>query len=432
MRYNDYENEYEEKQKKKIPYDKEPIVRQTNYNKKARKSSGGGASSKSLTFVVCILVALNLILSGLVVSVLKDNKNGGVNNTTVNITSTSTVDVSAVTSKAKLSAVCIGAGYTTDSTEKPNYQGLFKMQSKGAGVIFDGDKEDGVVYIVTCYHVVKGYSKQVYVLLHDSLVPEYATLVGYSSVYDTAVLKIENSNEYKKSASRPCDVADSAMCILGEAAIAIGNPQAMGFSVTSGVVSGLNDLVPVDGVVRRTLRTSAAINGGNSGGGLFNAQGELIGIVTAKALSVPSQNNYIDNMAYATPSNVAISLAKNIVRNTRPRKVVIGLELWADADGLTDDVINGELITKQKVVVNSIDANSVAYKAGFKQYDQIVAFAYGDTVVNVTNTFSFEDHAFAISKGDKVKFFIERGGVPQEITLTIEDDVDGDNQNWFN
>ena len=430
MKY--YDNEYEEIQKKKIPYDKEPIVRQTNYNKRANKSSGGGTSSKTLTFVVCILVALNLLLSGLVLSVLKDNKNGGINNTTVNITSTSTVDVAAVTSKAKLSAVCVSAGYSTSSTENPNYQQFFNMKSKGAGVIFEANKDAGEVYIVTCYHVVKGYSTQAYVLLHDSFIPEKATLVGYSSVYDIAVLKLENSNEFKKSASKACDIADSAMCVLGEGAIAIGNPQAMGFSVTNGVVSSLTDLVNVDGVVRRVLRTSAAINGGNSGGGLFNAQGELIGIVTAKATSNPSQNNYIDNMAYATPSNVAYSLAKNIIRNERPEKAVLGLDLWADAGGLTDDVINGELITKQKVVVNSIVSGSVASKAGFREGDVVTAFIYGDTLVNVTNTYSFEDHAFAINKGDTVRFFIERNGVPKEITLVIEETVSADNQNWFN
>ena len=366
------------------------------------------------------------------ISVLKDNKSGGVKNTTVNITSSSTVDVAAVTSKAKLSAVCVNAGYTTDSTETPNYQQFFKMKSNGAGVIFEADKETGEVYVVTCYHVVKGYSTQAHILLHDSFVPEKATLVGYSSVYDIAVLKIENSKEYAKSASKPCDVANSAMCVLGEGAIAIGNPQSMGFSVTSGIVSSLTDLVPVDGVVRRVLRTSAAINGGNSGGGLFNAQGELIGIVTAKALSIPAQNNYIDNMAYATPSNVAYSLAKNIIRNTRPVKAVLGLELWAGSNGLTDDVVDGELITKQKVVVNKVEAGSVAESAGFKKDDVIIGFVYGDTVVNVTNTYSFEDHAFAINKGDKVTFYIERNGSPMDISVTIKETVSADNQNWFN
>ena len=421
MKYYDYD----ERQSKKIPYDKEPIVRQTSYNnKKANKSSGGGAPSKALVFVVGILIVLNLILSFLIMGVIRDGSGTKINNTTVNITSSGVLDIAAVTSKAKMSTVCVHAGYTNESTEEPNYQGFFKMSSKGSGVIFEDDKEAGVAYIITCHHVVKGYTTQVYVLLHDSFIPIKATFIGSSKAHDIAVLKIESDGEYQKSTSKACDIADSALCTLGEGAVAIGNPLGMGFSSTNGVVSSLTDLVSFDGIVRRVMRTSAAINGGNSGGGLYNARGELIGIVNAKGVDNPNQNNYVDNIGYAIPSNVAHNLAKNILINGRnPVKAVLGISMLVSSEGIKEDIIEGVRVPVQKVVISEVESGSAADKAGLELNDHITAFMYGDKLVNVTNIYSFEDHAFAINKGDSVTFYIERNGRSLQKVVVIEETI---------
>ena len=197
----------------------------------------------------------------------------------------------------------------------------------------------------------------------------------------------------------------------------------MGISVSDGVVSSLTDLVNFEGITRRVLRTTAAINGGNSGGGLFNSRGELIGIVNAKAVDNPNLNSYIDNVAYAIPSNVAYSLAQNIKRNVRPVKAVLGISMLVSSEGIKEDVINGVRVPVQKVVVSSIESGSVADEAGFELNDHITAFVYGDKVVNVTNIYSFEDHAFAINKGDTITFFIERNGIDKQIVVVIEDTI---------
>lgn len=417
-----------EEQNKKIPYDKEPIIRQTNYKKTkvTEKSSG-----KGLAFLVAILIMFNAVLGYMVFSTMK-NGSGDINNTTVNIQSPSAIDVSAVASKTKLSVVCVHAGYTTSSSEDPNYQGFFHMSSKGSGVIIQDDKSAGDAYILTCYHVVKKYKTQVYVLLYDSFSPIKAEVVSFSYIYDTAVLKIDNSSEYKKSGSSEVDVADSSLLLEGDGAVAVGNPLGAGISVTNGSISKTVDLVSVDGIVHRVIRTSAAINNGNSGGGLFDAKGRFIGLVNAKAGDNPSSDKYIDNIAYAIPSNVVIKLAKNIIqRNDAPVKASLGVKLLVKNEPLKFDVINGRYIPKQTVVIDTIETSSTAYNAGVRDGDILTGFTYNGTVVNVTNIYSIDDHAFAINKGDSITFHIVRNNQSKDFTFIVNKVVSADAQEWY-
>lgn len=434
---NYYESEHNSD---KIPYDKEPIIRQTNYKKSKPSSS---KPSKALSLIVCVLVVFNIILSCLVISSLKDD-GPQINNTTVNINSEVNTDVAAVSTKAEQSIVCVHAGLTIGSSSNPNYQGFYNMSSKGAGVIIEDDKNAGDAYIVTCYHVVKSYLSEIYVLLYDSFKPIKAQLIKYSSIYDIAVIKIEGSSIYSSSYSTPATIADSSMLLKGDGAVAIGNPLGSGIGITSGKISKTTDLVKIDNTMHRVLRTDAAINGGNSGGGLFNMSGELIGIVNAKATDNPSANSYIDNVAYAIPSNVAISLAYNIIRNTNPVKPSLGFSLLvsdpSDQPGIKYDIINGRYIPVQTVVVSEVISGSSAAKAecvnnkslkGLDIDDVLVGFKYGETLVNVTDLYSFDDHAFNINRGDKITLFIERDGVSLEFVVTVENVVSADARDWY-
>lgn len=424
MKYNDYEDG----QVDKIPYDKEPIYRQSNY-KKSKVSSAKIVPNKVLTFIVCLLIVFNLVLAGLVVSVL-NRDSGGTNYTSVNITNNSASNVSAVANKAKLSVVCVHSGYPSTG-EDSSYQGFFNMRTKGAGVIFEDDKENGSAYIVTCYHVIKGNTSSVYILLYDSFVPIKASMVYYSQIYDIAVLRVTNSNEYKTSSATPAEIADSSILVEGDMAVAIGNPLSSGISVTEGTVSKTTDLVRVEQITQRVIRTSAAINSGNSGGGLFDENGKLIGIVSAKATDNPTTNSYVDNVAYAIPSNVAISLAYNIIRNTRPMKAVLGISMVVGTTNVSFNLVDGKYIAVQEVLVGNVEAGSAADEAGFEVYDQIVGFRYGDTVVNMLNIYSFEDHVFNLSVGDAVTFTVIRNGLQREITVTIDEMVSADLENWY-
>ncbi len=411
----------------KIPYDKEPIIRGNSYKKPKVATANVQAGSKFTSILVGVLIVFNIILGILVFSNINSSNNPSAGNVTINIDQGNSANMSAVYNKANSSTVCVAAG-TISNVDISNF---YKLNSRGAGVIFEDNKSKGDAYIVTCYHVVQKYPNEIFVLLHNSYVPIKATLVNYSSIYDIAVLKITGSNEYKTSSATPAQIADSSMVVGGEKVLAIGNPQGTGESVTDGIISKPYEVVNINGTYRRVIRISAGINGGNSGGGLFDIEGRLIGIVNAKAVDVPSQDSYIDNIAYAIPSNLAINLANNIIKNNleRPQKALFGFEVGASLDGMSYDIINGKQIAKQKVIVTSVE--SAVSSAGLKTGDQIIAFTYQGKTVNIISTFSFDDHCFAINKGDKVTLHIVRGGVSISVTITISSTASADLKDWF-
>ena len=201
----------------------------------------------------------------------------------------------------------------------------------GAGVIYQLDKENGSAYVITNYHVVfdtdtnKPY-KGIYVnTIGDQYIKDAAraTVVGGSATFDLAVIYIENSELIKKEEVRAVSVFDSNELVAGTTAIAIGNPQGDGIAVTQGVVSVDSERIYMDplatenvqlesdGTVEmRVIRIDTPVNPGNSGGGLYNHKGELIGIVNAKIIS-----SEVESVGYAIPSNVAKFVADKLIKN---------------------------------------------------------------------------------------------------------------------
>ena len=407
-----YENDKE--RSNKIPYDKEPIIRQTNY-KKPRQTTQVGVPSKPFAFILAVLIIFNIVLCGLVIGVLKNNGDNIYNNTYHFPESNLSSATTQVASTSINSVVCIHIGL---AETKPSYADFFnkeKLLDVGTGVIFDGDKQEGICYIVTCYHVVKNAPTYIHILFHNSFIPVKADLVSYSSLYDIAVLKV-TSDVFTTSDATIAPVADSSLLSYGQEVVAIGNPMGANLSATSGIISVPVELVDVGGIIYRVMRTSAAINGGNSGGGLFNMRGELIGIVNAKANDVPSKNNYVDNIAYAIPSNLAISLAYNMLRNGTPMKAIIGLEFAIQST--TTDFIGEVAIPVQTIQIDSVEEGSAAAKAGLKVGDVITAFEYNGQLVNMINFFSFDDHEFNLSLGDEVTFYIN--GATSGIKVVVD------------
>ena len=143
--------------------------------------------------------------------------------------------------------------------------------SVGSGVVYS---KDG--YIITNEHVIRG-AKRIEVRLKNQ--KKYvAAIVGVSESNDIALLKINETNLV------PVKFADYAEVRLGETVIVIGNPLGeLSGSVTDGVVSAKERLVSVDGKQMKLMQTCAEINSGNSGGGVFRLNGELVGIVVAKS-----------------------------------------------------------------------------------------------------------------------------------------------------
>lgn len=185
---------------------------------------------------------------------------------------------------------------TTETVQTSTFYGQYVTEGAGSGVIITADG-----YIITCAHVVEGAST-VTVRLTDGT-ELTAEVVGEDSQTDIAVLKI-NAEGLK-----PAVIGDSDGLMVGETAIAIGNPLGeLGGSVSSGIISALNREITIDGENYNLLQTTAAINPGNSGGGLFNIKGELIGIVNAK-----SAGSSIEGLGFSIPIKNAMSVAEQLM-----------------------------------------------------------------------------------------------------------------------
>ena len=161
--------------------------------------------------------------------------------------------------------------------------------SAGSGFIIS---EDG--YIVTNYHVVEG-ATAVNVTLADG--SRYSCQIkGYDATNDVAVLKAEATG------LRPVTIGKSSELKVGDPVVAIGNALGtLSFSLTTGNISGMDREISTDGSIMNMLQTDTAINSGNSGGPLFNAKGEVIGITTAKYSGTTSSGASIEGISFAIP-----------------------------------------------------------------------------------------------------------------------------------
>ena len=194
--------------------------------------------------------------------------------------------------------VARAADSVVEVTTKTN-SGYFGEVATGAGsgVILTADG-----YIVTNHHVVDGGSA--FTVRTRSGDTYEACLVGSDSQTDLAVLKIDAEG------LTPAVLGDSDKLVVGETAVAIGNPLGeLGGTVTSGIISALSrEITTSAGATMELLQTNAAINPGNSGGGLFNSSGELIGIVNAKSVGED-----IEGLGFAIPINTAKSVIEDLI-----------------------------------------------------------------------------------------------------------------------
>jgi len=193
--------------------------------------------------------------------------------------------------------------YMSESTT--TFTGETEEQDTGAGsgVIITTDG-----YIVTNNHVVEGLGNISVYLQDGTKYP--ATLIGTDNFSDLAIIKIEAEN------LPAATLGNSVNTAVGTTVYAIGNPLGLfTSSVSRGIISGLDRTITIDGVSMTLMQTDAAVNPGNSGGGLFNAEGELIGVVNAKTASVD-----VEGLGFAIP----IDSAKPIISDLMDKGYVTG------------------------------------------------------------------------------------------------------------
>ncbi|WP_394121552.1 S1C family serine protease [Planococcus donghaensis] len=240
----------------------------------------------------------------------------------------------------------------------------------GSGVIY---KKDGnMAYIVTNNHVVEG-AEEVMVTLSDGTELD-AKVLGTDIWTDLAVLEVPGD-----SISTVAEFGDSSVLQAGEPVIAIGNPLGLQFSgsVTTGVISGTERLVPIDVNQDGTedwqsevLQTDAAISPGNSGGALINAEGQLIGINSMKIAQ-----DAVEGIGLAIPVNTAIPIISDLETEgavDRPSMGVAILDLAEVPAQYRSSQLNLPAEVKGGIVVESVVEDSGAAAAGMEDFDVIV------------------------------------------------------------
>jgi serine protease Do len=198
-------------------------------------------------------------------------------------------------------------------------QQVYQYSSAGSGVIIDEDETN--LYIVTNDHVISS-AYEIQVQFADGS-EHIAQVVGADSSNDIAVLSVPYSDisDETKAAISIATVGDSDALVLGEQVVAIGNALGYGQSVTSGYISAFDRSLTLSDNSGNTIestgliQTDASINSGDSGGGLFNMNGELIAINEAKS-STTSSGVTVDNMGYAIPMSKAMPIVESMIDGT--------------------------------------------------------------------------------------------------------------------
>ena len=265
--------------------------------------------------------------------------------------------------------------------------------SAGSGVIISADG-----YILTCNHVVEG-ATSIMVTLRNKKVYE-AALVGSDDASDLAVLKISADE-----ALTFVEQGHSADLVAGEQVVAIGNPLGLlGGSVTIGYISATERVVQVEeGVVMTLIQTDAAINSGNSGGGLFNLAGELIGIVNSKYSA-----SGVEGLAFAIPIDSAYPVQLDLMQYGYVRGVIDhGLALFEVTRDYLPIYYNRYGIEKVGVYVTESE-----YATELKILDRIVSV----NGIEIKTTTEIKDIFSKCKVGDTVKIVAERKVADDQVT----------------
>lgn len=290
-------------------------------------------------------------------------------------------------------------GITTVSTQTD----FFSMEESllegiGTGVIVD---ERG--YIITNSHVVNdGEVQNLYVHLYsgEQLTGE---LIWNDELMDLAIVKVNRSN------LPVAELGNSDDLILGEIAVAIGNPLGLSFdrSATAGIISGLNRTVEVteSEVFYELIQTDASINPGNSGGPLTNIKGQVIGINTVKV-------NSGEGLGFAIPINSIRKIITEVIDTGSYKKVQLGIRAIDMSDFI--NIYGSENVPiDYGVIVHTVLDNSVAKANGLLKGDIIIAMEDE----KIDNYRKLQTQLFKHEKGDEVRMFIIRKNIHMIVIL---------------
>lgn len=374
------------------------------------KRSGFSLSTLIASVIICAIVSTVVSSSVAMMTEQSSNNQPATNNgtstnnsntnngtTTTTITNTAENFVEAVAQKVQPSVVGITVSYNSYNF----FGNQSSTDSSGSGVIYTADG-----YIITNKHVIEyaiNREAKINVYLSNNMDNPYtATIIGYDSSIDLAVIKINETN------LPAIEIGKSSDLKVGQNAVAIGTPGGLEFmgSVSVGYISGLNRELTIDSMRMNLIQTDTAINPGNSGGALVDNEGKLIGITNAKLVSED-----FEGMGFAIPVDKVTEICDRIITGKDSAQPYIGVNINTS---YTADILEG-LGFPAGAVVSSVVTNSPAYNAGIREYDIIVA-------VDGNSISSYDQLVSAIQShkvGDKMKVRVYRSNKYIDLTVTV-------------
>ncbi len=325
-------------------------------------------------------------------------------------TSSTPAPVSTTTTAKPVAAIYDQAcnevvGITTEVTYTNFFGQTSSSAVSGSGFIVSPDG-----YILTNYHVIEYAYKGNYaitVMLHDGTRYE-ASIVGVEDCNDIAVLKIDASG------LDPVTFGDSDKLSVGDDVYAVGNPLGeLEFSMTTGHVSALDRLITTDesSEAINMFQIDAAVNSGNSGGPVYNANGEVVGIVTAKY-----SDTGVEGLGFAIPINDAAKIANDLItKGYVTGKAYMGVSIDERYNSMYSQYYNMPI----GAFVKSVESGSCAESAGIQAGDIITRL--GD--VEITGYSDLKQAIKQYSAGDSAELELYRAGESRTLTVTFDEAV---------
>ena len=325
-------------------------------------------------------------------------------------TSSTPAPVSTTTAAKPVAAIYDQAcnevvGITTEVTYTNFFGQTSSSAVSGSGFIVSPDG-----YILTNYHVIEYAYKGNYaitVMLHDGTRYE-ASIVGVEDCNDIAVLKIDASG------LDPVTFGDSDKLSVGDDVYAVGNPLGeLEFSMTTGHVSALDRLITTEdgSEAINMFQIDAAVNSGNSGGPVYNANGEVVGIVTAKY-----SDTGVEGLGFAIPINDAAKIANDLItKGYVTGKAYMGVSIDERYNSMYSQYYNMPI----GAFVKSVESGSCAESAGIQAGDIITRL--GD--VEITGYTDLKQAIKQYSAGDSAELELYRAGESRTLTVTFDEAV---------
>lgn len=293
---------------------------------------------------------------------------------------------------------------------------------QGSAVLYAVNEDKNDAYLITNYHVAfisnsyggGSIASHISCSLYGSEQTSFScSYMGGSASSDIALLRASLSEiKSVNSQAKPITFADGYS--VGETVFAIGNTDGKGISATKGIISVDSEdiYMEVDGTRRthRAMRIDAAIYHGNSGGGLFNVNGELVGITNGG-------NEDEQNINYAIPLSVVKGTADNILNYYSNSggmlgayKATLGVNISSQNSRYIFDSATGKGAIREDVVIVSVTARSIASSIGLKTQDVLTKLVINDTEFVISRSYDIYDALLTARAGDSLKAVYTRGG----------------------